>query len=117
MRLGSAKYILPFIFVLNPLLILSGPLPEVLFAVITAILGSILMACALEGYLYFYGKLANYLRVFMLIAGIAFLYPSWQGALLGGCILVGFIILTRLGILIAEPVGKEKLCGENYKYA
>jgi TRAP-type uncharacterized transport system fused permease subunit len=58
MRLGSAKYILPFLFVLNPVMILMGPMGEGLVAAVTAFIGCILLAGSLEGYLYFYGNLS-----------------------------------------------------------
>jgi TRAP-type uncharacterized transport system fused permease subunit len=58
MRLGSAKHILPFLFVLNPVMILMGPVGEGLVAAVTAFIGCILLAGSLEGYLCFYGNLS-----------------------------------------------------------
>ena len=98
MRLGTAKYILPFLFVLSPVMILTGPLVEVLLAVITAILGCILLACALEGYLYFYGKFYYYLRVPIFISGLLLLYPHWIADIIGFAIFIIFIVITKSGL-------------------
>jgi TRAP transporter 4TM/12TM fusion protein len=99
MKLGSAKYILPFLFVLNPVMILIGPLDEILLAVVTALLGCILLAAALEGYLYFHGRPSLFSRIFVFISGFLLLYPSWRADIIGFALLVVFMILTRVGFL------------------
>ncbi|OPX34218.1 MAG: C4-dicarboxylate ABC transporter [Desulfobacteraceae bacterium 4484_190.1] len=100
MRLGTAKYILPFLFVLSPAMILRGPLFEVLLAVITAILGCILLACALEGYLYFYGKFSYYLRVPIFISGFLLLYPYWIADIIGFAILIIVVFIIKSGLAV-----------------
>ena len=50
MRLGSVIYFIPFFFVLEPALILSGTLREPLFATIKVIVGIILIAGTLQRY-------------------------------------------------------------------
>ncbi len=50
MRLGSVIYFIPFFFVLEPALILSGTLWETLFATIKVIVGIILIAGTLQRY-------------------------------------------------------------------
>ena len=50
MRLGSVIYFIPFFFVLEPALILSGTLRETLFATIKVIVGIILIAGTLQRY-------------------------------------------------------------------
>jgi len=99
MRLGSAKYVLPFLFVLNPSMILKGPVGEVLLAVLTAIIGCILLAGALEGYLHFYGKLSASSRILVFISGFLFLYPSWLPDIIGFAVLIVFIFLMKAGLL------------------
>lgn len=99
MKLGSAKYILPFLFVLNPVMILMGPLDEVLLAVITALIGCVLLAAALEGYFYFYGKPSIFSRILIFISGFLLLYPGWRADIVGFALLMVFVILTRVGLL------------------
>jgi len=99
MRLGSAKYFLPFLFVLKPSMILSGPFSEVILSITTAIVGCVLLAAALEGYLYLYGNLSIFLRLPHFISGFLLLYPHWIADCLGFAILVLFTIFWKLGLL------------------
>jgi TRAP transporter 4TM/12TM fusion protein len=52
MRLGIVAYVVPFLFVFSPALLLMGPLGEVFQAAVTAVVGVILLAVALTGYLF-----------------------------------------------------------------
>ncbi|MEX1197956.1 MAG: TRAP transporter fused permease subunit [Pseudohongiellaceae bacterium] len=51
MRLGGVIYFIPFFFVLEPALILSGTPAQIVLTTITAVLGIILLGGALQGYL------------------------------------------------------------------
>ena len=95
MKLGSAKYIVPFFFALNPALILVGPIWLVIFAVITAIIGCILLAASLEGWLYFYGKISIYQRIPVFIAGFLLMYPHWYATVIGSTIMFLFIVVDQ----------------------
>ncbi len=48
-RLGVVAYIVPFLFVYNPVLLFQGPLPMVLWSFFTACLGCIALTWAFEG--------------------------------------------------------------------
>ncbi len=52
MRLGVVAYILPFMFVYHPALILRGDVGEIVIAVFTASIGVILLSIAFAGYLF-----------------------------------------------------------------
>jgi len=100
MRLGSAKYILPFLFVLKPSMILSGPFSEVILAISTAIVGCVLLAASLEGYLYLFGNLSVFLRVPTFMSGFLLLYPHWIADTIGFAILVLFVVSWKSGFLL-----------------
>lgn len=51
-QIGIAAYIVPFMFVLNPAILLMGPPFEVVIAVVTAMIGVFCLAFAMEGYLW-----------------------------------------------------------------
>jgi TRAP transporter 4TM/12TM fusion protein len=76
MRLGGILFILPFLFVLNPSLILQGALGDILVSVVTAVTAIWLMASAMEGYLYRVGILAWPLRILVMISGVVLIYPD-----------------------------------------
>jgi len=88
MRLGIGSFIMPFLFVLNPSMILIGPWGEILLSTSTAILGSVLLANALGGYLYFGGRLPVLLRIATFMSGFCLLYPRWQADVIGLLLLV-----------------------------
>lgn len=82
-RLGSAIYVVPFFFVLNPALILRGSAGEVAVVVATAFIGIVLLASALQGYLVGIGSMRGNLqgvlgRVLLGLAGLAFALPGGE---------------------------------------
>ena len=76
MRLGVAKYFLPFFFVLEPALIGQGSWTEIVLAFITCLVGVALIGGAMEGYLLFIGALPFWSRAAFLIAGMLLGYPE-----------------------------------------
>ncbi len=83
MRLGILLFILPFIFVINPALIFRAPLMTIIQAVITSIIGSIVMAGALEGWIFRIGHLAIASRVILFISGLLIVYPEGATDVIG----------------------------------
>ncbi|MCC5904160.1 MAG: TRAP transporter fused permease subunit [Halomonas sp.] len=94
MRLGSVIYFIPFLFVLNPALIMQGE-PLIIVAVfIQAVVGIILFASAMQGYLVVVGRLGygivqeTIIRSLILVAGLLLALP-------GG----GMVPLSQLALL------------------
>jgi len=86
MRLGLILLILPFFFVYNPALLLQGSTLSIIEATFTAIIGTIVLAAALQGYLFDYTKLWQ--RIFMGIGGLLLIFPDWRAEVIG----VAFVI-------------------------
>ncbi|MFH1489737.1 MAG: TRAP transporter fused permease subunit [Pseudomonadota bacterium] len=63
-KLGAMAYIVPFIFVYSPALLLKGSLFNILWTVLSTVLGAVLLGIALRGYLY--RKVSGLLRIFMI---------------------------------------------------
>ncbi len=98
MRLGSAKYIVPFMFVLDPTMILIGPIEEIILTVITAILGAVVLAGAIEGYLYIVGVLSPVYRILFFASGFLLMYPKRLTEAVGLAILIlGSLMKKRFG--------------------
>jgi TRAP transporter 4TM/12TM fusion protein len=88
LRLGSILFVLPFLFVLNPSLILQGTLISILLSAATAFIAIWLLAAALEGYLYGIGVVNRYLRCLLLGAAALLIYPEHVSDVIG-LVLVG----------------------------
>jgi TRAP transporter 4TM/12TM fusion protein len=73
-KVGAAGFIVPFMFVYDPSLLLIGEWPAILKACITASLGILLLAAGLHGYLI---RRATWIeRALLVAAAIAFVYPD-----------------------------------------
>lgn len=96
MRLGSAKYILPFLFVISPSMILIGPGGQIALSVTTALIGCVFLASSLEGYLYFYGKVSAFMRMIIFSSGFLLLYPNWIADIIGIGLFLSFMLLERM---------------------
>jgi TRAP transporter 4TM/12TM fusion protein len=73
MRLGAVLFIVPFMFVYQPALLMIGPWPQILLAGGTATLGVICLAAGLQGWLRCRTTLLD--RVMLLVAGLLFVTP------------------------------------------
>lgn len=73
-KLGIVAYIIPFLFVWNPVLLFQGAIPMILWSFFTACLGCIALTWALEGVVE--ARIAWYWRILALIAAGCLLLPE-----------------------------------------
>lgn len=90
LRLGIAAYIVPFIFAYHPALLLKGTFFEVIIATITALIGIIIIAIAIEGFLF--RDLKWYQRILLCGGGLLSLIPGWKTDILGLMIAIPIFI-------------------------
>jgi TRAP-type uncharacterized transport system fused permease subunit len=93
MRLGVVKYIVPFLFIYSPSLLLIGPIREIIIAVITGIIGVTILSIGLEGF--FLKRITVPERPLFIIGGFLALMPvhiSWK-IVAAGIILSIFAVL------------------------
>ena len=93
MRLGLVNLVVPFLFVLNPTLILVGEPLHIIHDVATACFAVWMLAAALEGWLIGIGRVGALSRVVLGIAALGMLVPGLTTDLVGG----GLLALTYLG--------------------
>jgi len=96
-RLSFVGYIVPFIFVYQPALLLHGTPGEVLLAATTSLIGTIALAGALSGYCF--GVVLWWQRVLLLAGSITLIYPGWKSDLTGFL----FLALAFIGTRIVTP--------------
>jgi TRAP transporter 4TM/12TM fusion protein len=109
MRLGSILFVLPFLFVMSPTLILKGPFLDIVHDVTTALIAVWLLSSALEGWLYKFGRLA-WTRIPVFAAACFFIYPEVLSDLTGIVVLgliyaYGFLTRARR-VASASGVGE-----------
>jgi TRAP transporter 4TM/12TM fusion protein len=68
MRLGVVAFVIPFMFVYSPALLLEGTFSDVIRSVITAILGTVMLSVGLHGWLKV--KIPAIARAFLILAGL-----------------------------------------------
>ncbi len=83
MRLGLPLFLLPFMFVLNPALILQGEPGAIILAVGTALVAIWMLSAGLERYAYFAGVLDWKSAALIFAGGLALIVPEWRSDLLG----------------------------------
>jgi TRAP transporter 4TM/12TM fusion protein len=95
MRFGAVKYILPFFFVYNPVLVAQNATPLALLLVFAgAILGVAILSYALQGYLPAVGSLGNtapafIVRVLFVVGGTLLAAPEPVSDLVGLALVLG----------------------------
>ncbi|UZD65636.1 TRAP transporter large permease subunit [Marinobacter sp. AN1] len=108
MRLGGILFILPFLFVINPSLILQGDITRILTSAFTAITAIWLLSSAMEGYLYRIGVLAWPARILVLAAGGALIYPELMTDLIGFGLVAVIYLSSRFLNYPAVTVGSSR---------
>ena len=97
-KLAIAAFIIPYIFVLSPvLLMMEGSVVELLFSTVTALAGMIALSSALIGYL-----AANCLwleRILLVVGGLLMIQPG---------LLTDAIGLTLFGAVLAYQFKRRK---------
>jgi TRAP transporter 4TM/12TM fusion protein len=103
MRLGFVKYIVPFLFVYNPALILHGKNPLVIIeAVATGFIGVFLLGSSIEGYMAGVGMLNVIYRGLFFIAGILLFIPEPYTDIIG-FVLAGILFLSHVWLRRKTP--------------
>ena len=80
-RIGAAGFIVPFMFVYEPALLMIGPWTSVLPAVVSATIGCVVLAAGLYGYLL--RECSAWQRLALVVASLLLIKPGWITDLLG----------------------------------
>jgi TRAP transporter 4TM/12TM fusion protein len=83
MRLGGILFVLPFMFVLNPSLILQGDTGTIILSSVTAVTAMWTLASGTEGYLYRAGVISWPVRILLLIGSFLLIIPGLTTDLIG----------------------------------
>lgn len=107
MRLGIAMYLIPFLFVLQPGIILQNPsFMNTIVPLGTAIVGIVFISWAAEGYMLKIGELGWGVRPLFFSGGVLLAWPGWRTNIIGACLIfipMGFIVLKKKLFGSKEP--------------
>ena len=102
-RMGLVAYVIPFIFLLNPAILMIGTGFEVASACVTAIAGVFCLCAAIEGYMFKYWSMVS--RIMLGAASLAMMIPGTVTDVIGiVLVVVGF----ALDKLVFHPEKKVK---------
>jgi len=94
MRLGMVIYFIPFFFIFNPALVLQGPsVLETIYLLVLAIVGIIVLAAGVEGYLFKLGELRLWERPLLAIAGFLIAFPTLLSSAIGAALAAVLIFI------------------------
>lgn len=91
LKLAASGYIIPFMFVFSPTLLMFGSLSGILQSSVTALIGVICMAGALHSYFIVYSK--GYQRIILLSTALLLIHPMFITDLIGAALLCLIIVL------------------------
>ena len=95
MRLGIVAYVVPFLFVYSPTLILKGETLHIVVSAATAVLGTWLLATALVGFMF--RSVGTVQRIVLTVAALALLLPTDNQVGIASIVnIVGFVVAAAI---------------------
>jgi TRAP-type uncharacterized transport system fused permease subunit len=101
MRFGWAAYIVPFLFVYSPGILMKGSVMDIAIVVITSIAGIWLICAAMVGY--FRSLMKFWKRILFLVTGILMLLPHQASTLLLWLNIAGLVMGAALVAVELRP--------------
>jgi len=96
-KLGIAAFIIPFIFVFDPQMLLFGVMDnpvKMVWMIITAIVGIVGLAAGVEGYMF--ANMKWYERIAAIIGGLGMVTPALWDDFAGGALLIAVVVFQIL---------------------
>ena len=106
MKLGLTGYIIPFMFVFSPALLLMGDFVTVSMAAITATIGVTCLAGGLHSY-FFFGPARWWERLMLIAAALVLIKPGWMSDLIGFG-LIALIVASQLWFRPAASLSSKE---------
>jgi TRAP transporter 4TM/12TM fusion protein len=101
-KIAAAGYIIPYMFVYGPALLMIGSWVEIIYSLATACVGTVCLAGGLQGW--FLKVIAWPQRILLIIAALGLIKPGWMTDLLGAIILAIVIVSVKMGYYKKEEV-------------
>jgi TRAP transporter 4TM/12TM fusion protein len=108
-KIGAAGFIVPFMFVYEPALLMIGDWNVILFSCVTATSGALMLAAGLHGYLL--GPAVLWERAILVAAAFCLIKPGWMTDLAG----LALFAIVAVSQLLSR--GRRGLAAEGHKPA
>ncbi|TRW94594.1 TRAP transporter fused permease subunit [Paracoccus sp. M683] len=105
MRLGMPLFVLPFIFVYDPALIMEGTWLQIFERVALTLVAIWAITSAFEAWLYKVGKIGIVSRIAVALGGVLILLPELTTSLVGAGILIA-VFVVNLGLVRRKNAAK-----------
>lgn len=86
-RLAFCSFLMPYLFVYNPVLLMEGGVLDILWSLVTALIGAYLLASGFEGF-FFRWSLKWFERPLMILGAVMLIVPGMVTGLVGIAIIV-----------------------------
>ena len=86
-RLAFCSFLMPYLFVYNPVLLMEGGVLDILWSLVTALIGAYLLASGFEGF-FFRWSLKWFERTLMILGAVMLIVPGMVTDLVGIAIIV-----------------------------
>jgi TRAP transporter 4TM/12TM fusion protein len=103
-RLGLAAFIVPFMFIYGPPMIMVGPVDEIILAAVTSLIGVAFLAASIQGFALTH--LGGVERVALFAAAVLLIKPGWITDL------IGIAIGISIGLIHISKYRKERAPGK-----
>jgi TRAP transporter 4TM/12TM fusion protein len=94
MRFAIAGFLIPYMFVLGPAMVLVGEWWEIAMAVVTGFFGTAALAGSVQGWLL--TRCARWERIVLFIGALCLIKPGWITDIVGALIMAGIITLQLM---------------------
>jgi TRAP-type uncharacterized transport system fused permease subunit len=98
-KIGAASFIIPFMFVYEPALLMIGDWPTIIWRFIAACIGVAMFAGGLHGY--FLSAASLWQRAVLIVAGLCLIKPDWMTDLIGAglaILVIGSQVISRRAV-------------------
>jgi TRAP-type uncharacterized transport system fused permease subunit len=112
-KIGFAGFIVPFMFVYEPALLMIGDWPTIISSCVSATIGVILFAGGLHGYLVTAASLWQ--RLLLVVAGLLLIKPGLESDLIGAAfaaLVIATQVFARRALLDVAKVAKPEIAAE-----
>lgn len=103
-RIAGTAFIIPFMFVYEPALLMIGDWPTILMATTSATIGVMLFSAGLHGY--FISHSALWQSVLLVVGGVLLIDPHWTTDVIGAA-LAAIVVVTQLAAKRAAALKPE----------